>query len=209
MIAAILLASSLYEQAVSRILAMRFPATEYVLIELAHDRVVTSNSLDEHQPIPVGSLVKPLLAASLGADRTITCEPGRCWLPRGHGRVGIVDAIAFSCNEWFAGKGLDEKMTPIKLARGYERVTEIAAVREGMRKAAEVGTARKLGMKALAKTGTAKCSHAKRGPGDGLVVAMWPEEQPKYLLMVRVHGTTGAVAAETAGSLLRVVRDGK
>jgi cell division protein FtsI/penicillin-binding protein 2 len=163
--------------------------------------------LEIDKPLATGSLMKPLIAATTPRDRQVVCGPGRCWLPRGHGRIGIVDAIAFSCNEWFGG--VDSRATPAALARGYMDVIHVDVVREGMRKAAAEGTARLLGVQTLAKTGTAPCSHSAHGPGDGLVIALWPEAHSKYVLLVRVHGTTGSVAAVKAGSLLRVVRDGR
>lgn len=208
--AAILLASGLYEQAVSKVIAERFSTVEYVLFESGTGRVIASNWPDVDKPVPVGSLMKPLIAGTMQTDREVTCRPGRCWLPRGHGVVRMADAIAWSCNEWFKGMLDHRRIAPTAIARAYAQVIERApVVREGMRRAAMEGTAQRLGRKALAKTGTAECAHPKRGPGDGLVIALWPETQPRYLLMVRLHGTTGAVAAEPAGAILGVVRDGR
>ena len=78
-----------------------------------------------------------------------------------------------------------------------------------LRAALPPGTAHLLGVPALAKTGTAPCSHAARAPGDGFVFAAWPPEQPRYLVLVRVHNTTCANAARTAGEVLRALRDGR
>ena len=55
---------------------------------------------------------------------------------------------------------------------------------------------------ALVKTGTAPCTHARRAPGDGFVIAMLPANHPEILLMVRVHGTPGSHAARIAGEML-------
>jgi cell division protein FtsI/penicillin-binding protein 2 len=104
----------------------------------------------------------------------------------------------------------DWLITPSTLLRTYPKLAAgDQRVRDGMLGAATHGTAHGLGIPALAKTGTAACSHRGGGPGDGLVVAMWPPEEPRYVLMVRLHGTTGAVAAKKAGELLRTVRDGR
>jgi hypothetical protein len=55
--------------------------------------------------VPVGSLVKPFTALAYaqrnGFEYPIhKCVSG-CWLPRGHGRIGIEQAIAQSCNTYF------------------------------------------------------------------------------------------------------------
>ncbi len=98
-----------------------------------------------------------------------------------------------------------------------------ARLREGMREAASSGgTAAKAGGHTggvLAKTGTASCvrepvaSPARSGNdtqeqsrcrvnGDGLVILAAPAEHPRWLLLVRERGTTGAVTAEIAGKML-------
>jgi cell division protein FtsI/penicillin-binding protein 2 len=56
---------------------------------------------------------------------------------------------------------------------------------------------------ALVKTGTAPCIHAKRAPGDGFAVAIWPADDPRVVLLLRVHSAPGAEAAATAGKILR------
>src|SRR3984885_2823191 len=58
---------------------------------------------------------------------------------------------------------------------------------------------------ALVKTGTAPCTHSPRAPGDGFAIVLTHADQPKILLMVRVHGVPGAQAAKTAGLMLRRV----
>jgi len=81
----------------------------------------------------------------------------------------------------------------------------------GMKLAASAnGTAARIGYHpggVLAKTGTAPCVAEPSAPhciasGDGLVVALFPAENPRLLLLVRQRGTTGATAAEVAGKML-------
>jgi cell division protein FtsI/penicillin-binding protein 2 len=106
------------------------------------------------------------------------------------------------------GLGTGWKASPVEIASGYARLARAESalvVREGMRLAAETGTARHAGPLALVKTGTAACFHDGGGPGDGLVVALYPAAKPEYVLILRVHGTTGAVAARTAGDVIRVL----
>jgi cell division protein FtsI/penicillin-binding protein 2 len=56
---------------------------------------------------PVGSLIKPFTALAYAASHDykypdLVCAPGNCWLPAGHGRVSIREAVAYSCNAYFA-----------------------------------------------------------------------------------------------------------
>ena len=44
--------------------------------------------------------------------------------------------------------------------------------------------------------------------GDGYVIALYPAESPRLLLLVCVHGVPGAEAAVTVGRILRVATDG-
>jgi len=108
------------------------------------------------------------------------------------------------------------RIGPVALARAYAklaRANDPAADRlqAGMRAAAlPGGTAARLGPHpggALAKTGTAPCvadaDEARcLANGDGLVVAIAPAENPRWVLLVRRRGTTGAVTAEIAGKML-------
>jgi hypothetical protein len=79
-----------------------------------------------------------------------------------------------------------------------------------MRNAAESGTAREVDLAlgphaALAKTGTASCSHHPRASGDGFTVVLFPAVQPRLVLLVRMHGTTGAHTAAQAGAMFRAI----
>ncbi|HVX65181.1 MAG TPA: penicillin-binding transpeptidase domain-containing protein [Bryobacteraceae bacterium] len=110
------------------------------------------------------------------------------------------------------GLGRSWPVSPLALAAAYRLLlTDSGAseIRAGMRLCAARGTAHLLRADALAKTGTAPCSHAARGRGDGFVVAAWPSAQPKYLLLARVHNTSGAFAARIAGEMLRALRNGR
>jgi cell division protein FtsI/penicillin-binding protein 2 len=87
----------------------------------------------------------------------------------------------------------------------------IGLLMAGMKAAAlPGGTASKVGSHpggVLAKTGTAPCVADAGGQrcianGDGLVVVMAPAESPRWVLLVRQRGTTGAHTAEMAGKML-------
>jgi cell division protein FtsI/penicillin-binding protein 2 len=111
-----------------------------------------------------------------------------------------------------AGVGGDWLMAPTQLLSAYAalaKAVEASVIRDGMRASARSGTAKAIRVPAFAKTGTAPCSHAKKAPGDGYVVALYPAPAPKYALLVQVHGVSGAVSAATAAQMLTVLRDGK
>jgi len=103
-------AASLYGQAVVTLLHERFTRDDvsYILIETGSGRIVDSRWPDASRAVPMGSLVKPFTALAYGKSHAFrypefVCrgtESG-CWLPAGHGKVGIVEAIAHSCNAYF------------------------------------------------------------------------------------------------------------
>ena len=205
-------------------------------------------------PVSPGSLVKPFLAIAYGEQYggvfpKVHClgTSSRCWLPAGHGTLGLEEAIAQSCNTYFLelaagldrrraaqtsaryglagpdaqassesliGLGTGWKETPLALARAYwqlakERKEPIQSrIAKGMLDSAMRGTARGVdaplgGNAALAKTGTAICAHTPRAAADGFAVVLYPAVQPRLLLLVRVHGVTGADTAKVAGAMLR------
>lgn len=84
----------------------------------------------------------------------------------------------------------------------------VRMVLDGMAQSARQGTGAEVDRAlpysdALAKTGTAPCTHARHAPGDGFTIVLAPADQPQILLLVRVHGVPGAQAARTAGQMLR------
>lgn len=105
-----LLAAPLYEQSVARLLRERFSAARisYLFADARTGSLVDSRWEDAARPVPVGSLVKPFTALAYGETHQfrypeVVCR-GRasgCWLARGHGLIGITDAVAHSCNAYF------------------------------------------------------------------------------------------------------------
>ncbi len=227
--------------------AERWPAPD-------HDPVATLDRSGAQTPVSPGSLIKPFLAMVYGEQHEgvfpkVHClgTSSRCWLPAGHGTLGLEEAIAQSCNTYFlelaasldrtraaqtfaryglagpdakasdeslVGLGTGWRETPLALARAYwqlakERQQPIQSrIAKGMLDSAMRGTARgvdaALGSNAaLAKTGTAVCAHTPRGAADGFAVALYPAVQPRLLLLVRLHGVTGAESAKVAGAMLR------
>ncbi len=94
--------------ALAALLALALPAsaTELVLWRLENGAIHGSRGDD--RPLPVGSLLKPFVAkawarAHPGEDPPVVqCKPtSGCWRPSGHGSVGLVRALAVSCNTYF------------------------------------------------------------------------------------------------------------
>jgi cell division protein FtsI/penicillin-binding protein 2 len=214
----------------------------------------TSSPASSSEAIAPGSLVKPFLAIAYGDQHggrfpivRCTGTSSHCWLPAGHGTLGLEEAIAQSCNTYFLslaagldrrraaqtfaryglagpdpeapgdaliGLGMRWKENPVALARAYLQLDKEkhqpvqSRIIQGMLGSAERGTARgvdaELGRDvALAKTGTAACSHKPAGSADGFTVVLYPAVQPRLLLLVRVHDETGAASAKVAGAMLR------
>lgn len=106
--------------------------------------------------------------------------------------------------------------SPLALARAYLELTRnshdaiVGAVLQGMALSASKGTASAAGAElsgtaALAKTGTAPCTHKKKAPGDGFALVMFPAEHPRETLLVRLHGRPGFFAAGVAGRMIAKV----
>jgi len=245
MIPLLLLAATLPEQSFGILIdrTISDPDVSYLVVDTPTGRVIASRWIDPQRPIPVGSLVKPFTALAYGETHNFvfpeyTCR-GRCWLPGGHGRLNVQQAIANSCNSYFrelaagvdpaglaqvcrrlglplpsappglTGTGDFWKISPLDLARAFGRLAGEAqahAILGGMRQAARSGTAKAVGENALAKTGTAECSHAPREAGDGLAIALFPAEAPRYTVLVRRNNTTGANAAAVAGRIRNLVQ---
>ncbi len=249
----VLAAASLYEQSVVRLFAEGFSDTRvsYLFLKTSNGEILGSRWPDAQRPVAPGSLLKVFTALAYsethgGRFPNVVCrgKASGCWLPRGHGEMGIVQAVAHSCNAYFRalaaelrmedvrtlalrygmetpaadataesliGLGKAWEITPAALARAYGLLIAeagAAQVVSGMAASARTGTGIAAGF-GLVKTGTAPCVHRPGAPGDGFVIALYPAEAPRYTLLVRVHGTSGAQAAEVAGRMLRILREGR
>jgi cell division protein FtsI/penicillin-binding protein 2 len=216
------------------------PDLNYILLD-EKGQVLASRWPEPDKEIAIGSLIKPFLA--VGYRRTHNGFPkyrcvGKktCWLPRGHGVLGIREAIAVSCNSYFhqlivnAGpdfavptlnsfgfeaEGQSEfgHASAARLANAYFELASstkddaVGPVLSGMAMSARSGTSRAVhsdlpDISAMAKTGTAPCSHTKKAPGDGLAVVIAPADHPRVLVLARVHGRPGAFAADVAARMI-------
>ena len=106
------------------------------------------------------------------------------------------------------GKGSDWAQSPINAAGAFGLLINnrssphVPSVLQAMALCARAGTAREIQLPAYAKTGTAPCSHIPMASGDGFVAAIYPVAQPRTVLLVRHHGTTGAETARDARRIL-------
>jgi cell division protein FtsI/penicillin-binding protein 2 len=249
-----------FSQAAKAVLDRNFTGPEISWLLLDASGNVLAERWPAQPAIAPGSLVKPFLAIAYGEQHggqfpTVRCLGARtrCWLPAGHGNLGLEEALAQSCNTYFLdlAVGLDRKRaaqtfaryglagpaanasgenllglgtawkeTPLALARAYLALEKEphsvlqGRIVKGMLGSAEHGTARGIDAAlgrdaALAKTGTAVCSHTPRAAADGLTVVLYPAAQPRLLLLVRVHGVTGAASANVAGAMLRSLGAGE
>jgi len=118
------------------------------------------------------------------------------------------------------GLGGAWRVAPADLIRAYLLLAAApppagaAELLRGMVLCARSGTAKAVdlqlhGLAALAKTGTAPCVHEPRAPGDGYVLMLYPADQPRMAMLVRVHGVPGARAAELGGRMLNTVVNGQ
>ncbi|MBL8173796.1 MAG: hypothetical protein JNK48_03955 [Bryobacterales bacterium] len=206
-------------------------AVALLKLDIDSGTVTTRQWPDAGESVAIGSLAKPFIAIAYAEGHAyryprLKCNPKACWLPRGHGEVGIEEAIAQSCNVYFNALrkqipldllqstarryGFDDvdRSPPEALLRAYvelqRRAAEpgVAPILTGLRRAASHGTARLLAHDALAKTGTAPCSHTPKSPGDGFAIVLHPAVAPKTALIVRLHGRPGSHAAREAAKSL-------
>lgn len=101
--------------------ALSNSSAEYLLIDIHTREVLASRWPDADVAIPVGSLVKPFTALAYRGDfPEFECkgEQDRCWLKRGHGKIGFTEALAQSCNSYFLQ--LAQRVDPDSL-RGIAR----------------------------------------------------------------------------------------
>jgi cell division protein FtsI/penicillin-binding protein 2 len=116
------------------------------------------------------------------------------------------------------GVGREWPLPPLALGLAYVELAHrrtqpgVGEIIEGMRRSAAGGTGAEVGRRlnrltALVKTGTAPCVHHPQASADGFVVALLPADDPTILLLLRVHGTTGAHASVTAGQILHMLEE--
>jgi cell division protein FtsI/penicillin-binding protein 2 len=123
--------------------ATRGGLSAYLLVDAATHRVVEAHWDDAERPVAMGSLIKPFTALAYASTHqftypTFACggTADACWLPEGHGRVGLADAVAGSCNAYF--RRLAERTSPEALVATLQWLGLPADVR-AVTRAAMVG----------------------------------------------------------------------
>ncbi|MGI8746009.1 MAG: hypothetical protein ACR2NN_26200 [Bryobacteraceae bacterium] len=203
------------------------PDLSYLLMDVRSRHAIASRALNPDEPIPFGSLVKPFVAyAHRGPLPTVICHG--CWKPGGHGRLTLPLALAHSCNVYFLelarninpfklaevglsapdvatpeawiGLGRNWRISPRRLVNGYCEllIRSPREILEGMRLSAKFGTARAIRCDAYATTGTAPCHHAKRTPGDGYAMALYPASNPRWALLASLDGALARMPRKSA-----------
>jgi cell division protein FtsI/penicillin-binding protein 2 len=128
-------------------------------------------------------------------------------------RFSIEPPSAETAGSALAGFGNQWLISPQNMANAYLELARrrdqpgVSDILAGMAESAREGTGaevdRALALSAaLVKTGTAPCTHSAHASGDGFAIAMTPADNPKILLMVRLHGSPGSQAAKIAGQML-------
>jgi cell division protein FtsI/penicillin-binding protein 2 len=101
---------SLFAQSAAEALSRDFPGPDvsFLLLDARTGRTLASRWDHLDSPVPLGSLVKPFTALAYGEQHDFhypahICRGTAtgCWLPRGHGEIGLTSAIAYSCNSYF------------------------------------------------------------------------------------------------------------
>jgi cell division protein FtsI/penicillin-binding protein 2 len=115
--------SSLFAQSAAEALNRDFPGphVSFLLLDARTGRALASRWDRLDSPVPLGSLVKPFAALAYGEQHdfhypTHICRGTAtgCWLPRGHGEIGLTSAIAYSCNSYF--RMLTASLTAVDVA---------------------------------------------------------------------------------------------
>lgn len=135
-------------------------------------------------------------------------------------KYGLPPVNAANKSTALVGLAGDWQVPPVTLARAYAklardvRTTGTSEILTGMRQSAKAGTARAVSLgfpnnSVLAKTGTAQCTHTPRASADGFTVVLFPADDPRVVLLTRVHGVTGASTAVTAAQMLQILDVGR
>jgi len=97
----------LHSQSAAAVLRREFsdPGLSFLLLN-EKGEVIAQRWPSPERDTPVGSLIKPFLAVAYGRTHdsfpVFYCHGKKtCWLPRGHGELGVTQAIAVSCNSYF------------------------------------------------------------------------------------------------------------
>lgn len=110
--------TALFRQSASALLLQRFPDDDLNwLLADTQAQIIAERWHDSMRPVSPGSLLKPFIAAAWLDQHTNATRENRspqflcrgaidrCWLPAGHGRLALPQALAQSCNAYFLALG--------------------------------------------------------------------------------------------------------
>jgi cell division protein FtsI/penicillin-binding protein 2 len=95
------------------------PRSSYLLMDVRNEQVMSLAWADRDQGVSFGSLLKAFVVMAYAADHDTfpvhACHGtvDRCWLPRGHGSLGLEQALAHSCNAYFLALARDVSLRAI------------------------------------------------------------------------------------------------
>ena len=96
------------------------PRSSYLLMDTRNEEVLSLAWMDGDKGVPFGSLLKAFVVMAYAADHdkfpVHACHGtvDRCWLPRGHGSLGLEQALAHSCNAYFLALARDVSPSAVK-----------------------------------------------------------------------------------------------
>lgn len=195
--------TALRQQSTARLLEQRFPEQNlsYLLLDATTGSLVAARWENASQPVPMGSLLKPFTALAYGEAHSFhypeyVCrgQAGGCWRPRGHGRIGLTQAVAHSCNAYFralAAQVPAEDLSAVLVRYGVNVTdpTDSASAKIG------VGKGWKVPPLEMARAYLALASRSSDPGADDLAAGM---------LLSASLGTGSAVDSALAGNRARV-----
>jgi hypothetical protein len=122
-------ADDMPSQTAAAVLTQQFSSAtlSYLLLDVPSGSILAERWPDAAQPFPIGSLIKPFTAIAWADTHRpfpeVVCRGTRdaCWLPQGHGRMTVENAITQSCNAYFLALGRDISRTEANATlRSYE-----------------------------------------------------------------------------------------
>lgn len=126
--------AGLFEQSASALLGRQFGSADLSWLLLDRFGSITAqHGFESDRAVAPGSLLKPFVASAHGEQhdnrypqQQCNGTRDRCWYPKGHGVLGLEEALAQSCNAYFLGlaRGLEHNRALLTFQRfGFEGAT--------------------------------------------------------------------------------------
>jgi stage II sporulation protein D len=170
-------APSLFAQTAQTALDREFPSNSisYLLLDVHTGTILAERWINLDKPIPVGSLIKPFTAMAYAQSHNhfpaVLCDGQHdsCWLPHGHGRLTLSDAIAQSCNAYFLTLARE---VPVEQANAVLNSYSLPSVDAGNKSLALAGLSNDLQVSPLTLARAyARLAHDARNRGDAEILS--------------------------------------